>query len=58
MERGSTYKNKEEVVEVVKKLCTGVVNQSLDDHFVAEELVGKVLLHLEGDHAGLEIRHP
>ena len=55
---GNTHEYKKEVVEVVEQLCTGVVNQPFDDHFVAEELGGKVLLHLKGDHAGLEIRHP
>ena len=45
-ESTDTHENKKEVVEVVQQLCTGVVNQPFDDHFVREELVCKVLLHL------------
>ena len=52
-----THKGKNEVVEVVKKLRTGFVDQSFHDGFVAEELVRKILLHIERHRTGTESRH-
>ena len=52
-----THKCKNEVVEVVKKLRTGFVDQSFHDGFVAEELVRKILLHIERHRTGTESRH-
>ena len=52
-----THKGKNEVVEVVKKLRTGFVDQSFHDGFVAEELVRKILLHIERHRTGTEPRH-
>ena len=52
-----THKGKNEVVEVVKKLRTGFVDQSFHDGFVAEELVRKILLYIECHRTGTESRH-
>ena len=52
-----THKGKNEVVEVVKKLRTGFVDQSFHDGCVAEELVRKILLHIERHRTGTESRH-
>ena len=52
-----THKGKNEVVEVVKKLRTGFVDQSFHDGCVAEELVRKILLHIERHRTGTEPRH-
>ena len=53
----NTHKGKNEVVEVVKKLRTGFVDQSFHDGCVAEELVRKILLHIERHRTGTESRH-
>ena len=52
-----THKGKNKVVEVVKKLRTGLIDQSFHDGFVAEELVCKILLHIERHRTGTESRH-
>ena len=52
-----THKGKNEVVEVVKKLRTGLIDQSFHDRCVAEELVRKILLHIERHRTGTESRH-
>ena len=52
-----THKGKNEVVEVVKKLRTGLIDQSFHDGFVAEELVREILLHVERNRTGTEPRH-
>ena len=53
----NTHKGKNEVVEVVKKLRTGLIDQSFHDGCVAEELVRKILLHIERHRTGTEPRH-